>query len=222
MNARRTPARMLQQPGLLQIRIFTLVLGLSIIVGHAQPVQHERWAIKTSYRKQGGETKQIKLSTLLKLGTPELKSGEREKDYAEKVFTQKFKGFAEGDFVETSGWLHFILYSDDDDDYHVQISGKSNNGNNCVIVEIPKPSNAGDASSRAHWTRARAFIDSLNGGKSAPKAGKPLKHPIHVVVRGQLFYDLSHKDPGSRGRGGMKAKTSWEIHPVWEIRAKLH
>jgi hypothetical protein len=206
--------------GLLRRAILPVLLVFALL--SAQEVQHERWPIKTSYHENGVTPKKIWLSTLRKLKSPKLEAGKKNKDYDDKLLPGAFRGFSEGDFVETTGWVHYILH-EADDDYHIQVSGSSKNGNNCVIVEIPDPVNAKDADTRQHWAAARAYIDSLNNGKPAPKSGKAVKYPYFVRIQGQLFYDLSHTKNQIRGRGGMKAGTIWEIHPVWTIhKAKYH
>jgi len=184
------------------ILIFLLLLWS---ISALAQVVHERWPIKTSYHVITNKPRKIKLSTLLKLKMPVLAPGEKQKDYDAKLLPGKFRTFREGDFVETTGWIHYILH-EGDDDYHVQVSGSSRTGDHCVIVEIPDPVNAGDADLRDHWTAARAFIEGLNKGKQAPKSGKKVQ-AVFVKIRGQLFYDLSHTPNQKRGRGGMSAGT---------------
>jgi hypothetical protein len=206
-------------------RMWALLINASLLwiapLLSAQNVEHERWPIKTSYHKLTDSPQKIKLSTLRSLKTPTLLNNEKQKDYNGKLLPGVFKGFQEGDFVETTGWIHYILH-ETDDDYHIQVSGSSKNGGKCVIVEIPDPVNGKNADTRRHWTAGRAFVDSLNKGKPAPKGGKKIG-PVFVRIRGQLFYDLSHSPNEKRGRGDMPAGTIWEIHPVWEIqKAKYH
>ena len=202
-------------------RLILILLLLLWSISALAQVVHERWPIKTSYHVLSDKPRKIKLSTLLKLKMPVVPPGEKQKDYDAKLLPGKSRTFREGDFVETTGWIHYILH-EGDDDYHVQVSGSSQTGDNCVIVEIPDPVNASDADLRDHWTAARTFIESLNKGKPAPKSGKAVE-AVFVKIRGQLFYDLSHTVNQKRGRGGMKAGTIWEIHPVYSIKkAKYH
>jgi hypothetical protein len=205
--------RLMKDVGFLAIAFWLFVVWQ---FSFTQQDRHERWPIKTSYHENANAPKKINLSTLRSLKAPKLAKGEKQKAYDDKLLPGTFRGFHEGDFVETTGWIHYILH-EKDDDYHVQVSGSSKDGNNCVIVEIPDPVNAKDAGTGQHWTAGRAFIDSLNKGKPAPKGGKEIKQPVFVRIRGQLFYDLSHTPNQKRGRGNMRAGTIWEIHPVWEI-----
>lgn len=203
------------RPHVSRQRLVLLLIFFISFSSFAQVV-HERWPIKTSYHDLNEKPLKIRLSTFLKLKTPKLKAGEKEKDYDGRLLPGKVGRFHEGDYVETSGWIHYVLH-ESDDDYHIQVSGSSKSGDNCVIVEVPDPLNATDADLRNHWASARTFIDSLNSGHPAPKGGKTLK-PVFVTIRGQLFYDLSHTPNQKRGRGGMSAGTIWEIHPVYTIR----
>ncbi len=41
--------------------------------------------------------------------------------------------------------------------------------------------------------------------------------PIPVQIVGSLFFDVDHQ-PGEVGPVGMRPRTSWEIHPVSDIR----
>ena len=85
-----------------------------------------------------------------------------------------------------------------------------------MIVEIPDPRNAPDNITKIHWQNARTFVDSLCGSHSPGTSGKVLK-AIHVHVVGQLFYDLSHENPASRGKHGMKASCRGRYIRVVEI-----
>jgi hypothetical protein len=44
-------------------------------------------------------------------------------------------------------------------------------------------------------------------------------NPIPVTVEGSLFYDIDHK-PGQVGPAALRAKTSWELHPVTKLSKK--
>lgn len=198
---------------------FRWILAVVIIVPwlHSAPAtKHERWKIKTSYAVAPVTAKTINLSTLETLGEPLPGQPKPVSKYAATLLPGKFHGFKEGDFVQTTAWLHLAAFSADDSDYHLQVTRSKTSGNNCVIVEIPDPRNAPNKETRTQWENARKFIDSLCGNKRPSEGGKPVG-PLHVRVTGQLFYDLSHETPGSRGKNGMKAITSWEVHPVWKI-----
>jgi hypothetical protein len=179
---------------------------------------HERWGIKTSYSQPPGNPKIIAISTLMHLKAPAKKLHLNVNNFYDKLIPGTYGKFKEGDFVKTTGWLHLAAYSTDDDDYHIQINGSKSDTTGCAIVEIPDPVNAPNDSTKNHWEQGRAFINNLFRAKAPPKSPRHLvSKPIHVIVTGQLFYDLSHTNPGSRGKAGMKATSSWEIHPVWTI-----
>lgn len=179
-----------------------------------KPVTHERWPIKTSLENYRANPTEIGIAVLAGLPAPK---DAKLRDYNDKRLPGMFGGYKEGEFVATIGWLHLAAFSKDDSDYHLQITGERLNGNNCVIVEIPDPRNAGSLVTRNHWKVDRAFIDSLCRSRRPSEAGSVFKKAVRVRVTGQLFYDLSHGNPASRGKKKMKAITSWEIHPVWTI-----
>jgi hypothetical protein len=178
------------------------------------PVKHERWSIKTSLENYGGNPTEIGIAVLAGLPAPK---DAKLHEYNNKKLSGVFDGFKEGEFVETVAWLHLAAFSKDDSDYHLQITGDRISGNNCVIVEIPDPRNARSEIVRNRWKADRAFIDSLCHSRRPSEAGTIFKKAVRVRVTGQLFYDLSHGNPASRGKKKMKAVTSWEIHPVLTI-----
>jgi hypothetical protein len=199
-------------------RYFRVLIALCLVAVSTgfsgRPRSHERWAIKTTYDEAPGHAHTIELAALMKLPSPRNVTVTR---YNRRLIGGSFGGFREGEFVGTTGWLHLAAFSSDDSDYHLQVTSTKQSGNNCVIVEIPDPRNAASPAIRAQWSAERKSIDYLCGGKRPPEAGKILSPPVQVRITGQLFYDISHKNPKSRGKRMMKAATSWEIHPVWTI-----
>lgn len=198
---------------LLLIVIFISLSGFS-----GKPKTHERWGIKTSYAEPTENPQTVDIKVLMHLKAPAKKLHLDVNNFYDKLIPGTYGGFKEGAFIKTTGWLRLAAYSIDDDDYHLQISSSRTNTKSCAIIEIPDPANAKNYTVKSRWKQGRAFIDSLLGGKTPPKEPKHLmSKPVQVEVTGQLFYDLSHTDPGSRGKAGMKATSSWEIHPVWTI-----
>lgn len=179
-----------------------------------KPVTHERWRIKTSLENYKGTPTEVGIAVLDRLPAPK---DAKLRDFNDKRIPGTFDGYKEGEFVATIGWLHLAAFSENDSDYHLQITGERLDGNNCIIVEIPDPRNARSAIVKNHWKADRAFIDSLCRSRRPSEAGTVFKKAVRVRVTGQLFYDLSHGNPASRGKKKMKAITSWEIHPVWTI-----
>ncbi len=194
--------------------VFLACLSITALGLSPKVKSHERWALKTSYAELQTAPTPIGIDYLSELPVP---TGVTLGRYNRNLIPGKFGGFREGEFVRTTGWLHLAAFSTDDSDYHLQITGTSKSGDNCVIVEIPDPRNAARILVLDHWKADRIFIDSLCGGRRPSAGGTVLRHPVRVVITGQLFYDISHRDPQSRGKKKMKAATSWEIHPVWTI-----
>jgi hypothetical protein len=203
----------LRRSVLLLIAIFVSAAGFS-----GKPKTHERWGIKTSYAQPTNNPQTIDIKVLMRLKAPVKSLHLDVHNFYDKFIPGTYSGFKEGAFVKTTGWLHLAAYSTDDDDYHLQINDSKTNLKTCAIIEIPDPVNTHDASVKEHWKQGREFVDSVLGVKSPPKEPKHLlSKPVQVEVTGQLFYDLSHTNPGSRGKAKMKATSSWEIHPVWTI-----
>jgi hypothetical protein len=123
---------------------------------------------------------------------------------------------SEGDIITTFGWLHLVA-GESDGDYHIQISESSSDGNNCIVVEVPKddPNYVESADLRQQASAVRSWIrDRLFDGREPSTGGSVLTRPVYVGVVGQLFYDDAHVGDQPRGKKGMKAATLWEIHPV--------
>jgi hypothetical protein len=181
----------------------------------------ERWSIKTSV-PEGTDldhSKFIPLNKLLKLEDPP-DVGNKDKRYQNAIvpaFSNPLN-VKEGDIVTTTGWLHLVA-TEPDCDYHIQISDSPTDGNNCLIIEVPKDDTGYVASEkiREKAKAVREFIkDKLLNGKE-PGSGNIMQHEVYVKVTGQLFYDDAHVGDAPRGKKGMKAATLWEIHPITGI-----
>ena len=128
----------------------------------------------------------------------------------------------EGDLITTAGWLHLVAL-EDEGDYHIQISASHADGNNCLVVEVPKDDAAfvADVLLRERSAAVRLFVRARllhNPNREASTGGDLMVHPPYVRVTGALFYDDGHVGDAPRGKRGMKAATLWELHPVVSIR----
>lgn len=187
-----------------------------------------RWSIKTSVPENTNLDKStfFRLEKLLALeAPPDVTKNDKRYDSAIIPVFHNSLNLKEGDIVSTSGWLHLVATEDNDCDYHIQISNDPNDGNNCLIVEVPKDDEAFVTSKeiRDSAKKVREFIRSkLLKGKE-PGGGNVMDHPPYVKVTGQLFYDDAHVGDRPRGKKDRKhnkvmhAATLWEIHPVTAI-----
>jgi hypothetical protein len=112
-----------------------------------------------------------------------------------------------------------LVAGESDGDYHIQISNSQASGDDCVVVEVPRPEETFVASAplREAAATVRAFIRSnlLHDPNQEPgEAGRVMVHPPFVRVTGALFFDDAHVGDRPRGKRQMKATTLWELHPV--------
>lgn len=182
----------------------------------------KRWPIKTSVPEDADLThpKFVPLKKLLTLKDPPnaKRSDKRYQDALIPAFPNSLK-LKEGDIVSTTGYLHLVA-TEPDCDYHIQMSTSPTDGNNCLIVEVPKNDEeyVADEEVRERAGKVRDFIkDRLLKGKE-PGSGNIMQHEVYVTVTGQLFYDDAHVGDQPRGKKGMKAATLWEIHPITSIK----
>jgi len=125
----------------------------------------------------------------------------------------------EGTIVTVEGWLQLVAL-EKDGDYHVQISARPEDGNNCIIVEVPKDASAFelDPDLRNRSARVRERVrEVLPRNAEPPDRGVLVPRRVRVRVTGQLFFDDAHVGDPPRGKRGMKAATLWEIHPITAI-----
>jgi hypothetical protein len=109
----------------------------------------------------------------------------------------------------------FVLYRENDNDYHMIIGSKPDPAQAALMnVEI---SGLPDSHSADYCVlkNVRKSVDDELG--TIGKSKKPfIQNPLKISVSGSLFYDIDHK-PGVVGYKKLKPKTAWEIHPVTEI-----
>src|ERR1044072_6189373 len=104
-------------------RPILLLLLLLIISFVAFSVDHHRWQIKTTPANLG-KVRKLELNDLITLADPPgIKMNEKQ---FEKKLIPAFsnpKNLKEGDLVQVRGYMHLVALEDNDDEYHVQISG---------------------------------------------------------------------------------------------------
>ncbi len=117
----------------------------------------------------------------------------------------------------TSAYLYAIS-RESDNDYHMIIGDASHTPStllNCECGGLPS-----STSSPAYTTinNLRAYIKSYFGTDFCNQSGyTKFSTPIHItVLKGSLFYDIDHS-PGSIGPTGLRANTSWEMHPIHDL-----
>ena len=116
--------------------------------------------------------------------------------------------------VETDAWVHFAQ-KETDNDYHV-IIGSSADLRDAALLNV-EISGLPPTSSRnyAALKQAREQFEDVFAG--VMRAGGYTQFiPMHVHIKGSLFYDIDHR-PGAVGPRRHAPSTAWEIHPVTEI-----
>lgn len=181
---------------------------------------HHRWQVKTTLAPEADPSRgaQVALADLIALpDAPGVAKSDKRFQTARIPEAIGRLRLREGQIVTTRGWLHLVAHPADDD-YHLQLTTSRENGNGCLIVEIPDPQKIGDNRLRPLADAARQWVrDHALGGDKPKKKGTPLDTPIFVTVTGALFYDDAHVGEPPRGKRGMLAGTLWEIHPVTSI-----
>ena len=203
------------------VAVVVVLLVLPVLVT-ARPGQ-ERWSTKTSLDVNARHEKDDHLAEIISLHVPDVK----ESEYQDKRIPTSVSGgdLYEGDLVTVVGWMHLVAFESTatgDDDYHMQMTDSQSSGDACVIIEAPNPDYINDKQLAGQSAAIRQFVDErLLWGKHPSSRGIPLTHPVYVSVTGQPFLDVTHhqaSDPGGgRGKRGMHAGTTWELHPLTDI-----
>jgi len=126
---------------------------------------------------------------------------------------------AEGTIVTVEGWLQLVAL-EKDGDYHLQISARPEDGNDCIIVEVPKDTAAfeHDPQLRLRAGEVRTRVRAVLPRHAEPSdRGVLVPRRVRARVTGQLFFDDAHVGDPPRGKRRMKAATLWEIHPITAI-----
>ncbi|MDR5729971.1 MAG: hypothetical protein RB191_21370 [Terriglobia bacterium] len=157
----------------------------------------ERWPVKTSVMTHS-RREEVSLTDLLALQDVPGVSKNDARYQSQRIGNfENADGLHEGDMVTTSGWFHLVA-GETDGDYHIQISNDQNDGNDCLIVEVPKDD--------AHYTHSAALrmkFKSIRGwvrakllkDKEPASGGSVMVHPVYVRITGQLFYDCPPSAP---------------------------
>jgi hypothetical protein len=166
------------------------------------------------------------LDRLLKLPLLDPKYSTREYEY--KLIPERVGGnLKEGDIITTEGYIQIIaseksLIGDNNGDYQLQLTMRSQRGDSCLIVAIPYAAALKDSG----YTKMRKHIrEALLEGKEPSEGGNMMRNAVYVRVTGRLYYDASHaiemrsKTPVYKGKGArlsapIHSYTAWEIHPV--------
>ena len=110
----------------------------------------------------------------------------------------------------------FAIKRESDNDYHVIIGDKKNHKQATLLnVEVAGIANTDVTSLQ----RIRDFFEDNFVNVCGSKYVVFVDNPIPITLEGSLFYDIDHK-PGQVGPTALRAKTSWEIHPVTKINKK--
>src|SRR5437879_13652405 len=97
----------------------------------------------------------------------------------------------EGDNVQTEVFVQLVMLSQDDGDYHVQITTDATKRENCLIVEVPYEDFVSDSNlpnEGAIRNKLRTKLKPKTGEFST--GGSCMTHPPRMVVTGKLFYDV--------------------------------
>lgn len=178
-----------------------------------------RWAVKTSIVETAPARHEALTALLALRGVPGVAKDDPRYRSSRIANFDNPAHLQEGDIITTTGWLH-VVASETDGDYSLQISASPTDGNDCIILAIPKddPEFVASDTLRAQAAASRAWIrDKLLHGNEPSPRGSVMTHPVYVSVTGQLFYDDAHIGDAPRGKKNMTAATPWELHPVTAI-----
>lgn len=198
------------------------LVGLLLAATSSATVNHERWGIKTTVHPGVNldHPHAVALSKLMVLKNAADVTKADVGTYANTLIPGTTGGLNEGEIVSTKGYIHVIMYSADDDDYHVQVSlTKPKSDKDCFVVEVPRDAD-GFAESGAVRDSARVtrkWLRTMTKNQEPSTGGSLMGGPPYVKVVGQLFFDASHATGSPRGRRGQKTKSAWEIHPVMHM-----
>ncbi len=115
---------------------------------------------------------------------------------------------------QLTGILLFAIKRESDNDYHMIIGDKNHTFFNVEISGLPATS----AASFQKLSKARATVDAFFGQPNCNTGGyTTFAKGVKIQLSGSTFYDIDHA-PGTVGPIGFKPTTSWEIHPVTDIK----
>jgi hypothetical protein len=190
-----------------------------------------RWSIKTSVPETADLTKAgalVPLDTFLQL-TPAAQN--RTAEFENKRYSKVADAPAgEGDIVRTQGYVRLVA-QEGDGDFHIQLTTKPDNFDDCLVVEVPMSdpqfvANSPKVVGAAKDVRNFVIAKLLAGATPKPGSVHIMTGQAYVEVTGQLFFDSEHQAAMAKGvfRGKsikgqpLPSKTSWEIHPITAMK----
>ena len=113
------------------------------------------------------------------------------------------------------GWVRRVKTSQDDGDWHIELTSRSDSPvDSCIVVEIPP------AGLNANYGQARTDLKSLVTWNSL---GDVIP-PVHLRFVGAAFFDGEHRGADRsrtdtrHGRCNSSAHALWELHPVFWVK----
>lgn len=184
------------------------ITGLSAGLLHAQQTcggeNHYRWKEKVEAPASRARPETVTVKNILDDWTrPVLRKS---------PFCARREGKEKKRYV-VSGWLWRVKASDDDGDYHLEMTeSRSRFSERCLIAEVP------GAEWGAGYARVRTAVERIIGGPVG--SVRDFATPIHIRVTGVAFWDGWHAGtdkPNGHGRCNAPGIGVWEIHPVTRI-----
>lgn len=115
------------------------------------------------------------------------------------------------------GWVRRVKTGEDDGDWHIELTSRSDSPvDSCIVAEIPPPELGGN------YGQARMDLQDLADWNSQGDVAQP----VRLRFIGAAFFDGEHrggptrrdKTDGAHGRCNSSARALWELHPVYWIR----
>lgn len=174
---------------------------------------HDRALAKTSITRGHVE----EFSSVLELLCT-LPADDRMRGHSPKISKGSPRVSEELRLVEVEAWLYAVK-QEEDNDFHLILGTDPNVSPRrfltAEVTGLPQKDAVPYRTYRILLNARRDFLEVVPAGVSR-SAYKRLKMPIHIEVKGPLFFDIDHP-AGAVGPKGLKPATAWEIHPVMEI-----
>lgn len=116
------------------------------------------------------------------------------------------------------GWVRRVKTAEEDGDWHVELTSRSDSPtDSCIVVEIPPPELGANYEQARTDLRSWVTWNSSNGD---------VAQPVRLRFIGAAFFDGEHRGgptrrdqtDGAHGRCNSSARALWELHPVYWIR----
>jgi len=118
--------------------------------------------------------------------------------------------------VRVKAFLYVCKREHGDNDYHIILSNSPSKSPYMNAECSGFPTDEDDKSSLKVLTKVRKQFEDFMEGTYCSEKWKDLDG-TPVQITGSLFYDVDHK-PGVVGPQGHRPTTSWEIHPITNIK----